>query len=77
MFHRANWTASVCRGLIIDIVFVVFDVLPDDGKCSSMFASMVKVYTILRKLRFQRQDLLALNRETDIFWRYVVQMLLW
>ena len=71
LFHRANWTANMYRSIMCDIVFAVFDVIPEDGnRMAALFASFLSVYLILRQLRFTADDLERLQRRLEDLHRY-------
>ena len=70
LFNRANWNANMYRSVMVDIVFALVDVLPDENNRASMlFAAFLSLYLILRKLQFVPEDIQDLHQATKVFHR--------
>ena len=45
LFHRANWNANTYRWAMSEVVFALYDIIPDDNnKLSRLFAAFLSVY---------------------------------
>jgi hypothetical protein len=60
------------RAMMCDIVFALYDVIPDDSNImSSLFAAFLAVYIILRQLTFTDKDLDLLQTNMEVLHRHV------
>ena len=64
LFHRANWNAKTYRWAMSEVVFALYDIIPDDdNKLSRLFAAFLSVYMIT-------EDCLdALHEKLKVFHR--------
>jgi hypothetical protein len=70
LFHRANWNANTYRWAMCDVVFALYDIIPDDdNKLSRLFATFLSVYMILNQRKFTEECLDALHEKLKIFHR--------
>ena len=70
LFHRANWNANTYRWAMSEVVFALYDIIPDDNnKLSRLFAAFLSVYMILNQRRFTEQCLDALYEKLKMFHR--------
>jgi hypothetical protein len=70
LFHRANWNANTYRWAMCDVVFALYDVIPDDdNKLSRLFAAFLSVYMILNQRKFTEECLDALHEKLKWFHR--------
>ena len=62
LFQRANWNANTYRWAMCEIVFALYDIIPeDDNKIVRIFAAFLSVYMILLRMRFTENDLSELQ----------------